>query len=380
MKYIILNAMLVDPADGKESRQDLRIHGGIITQIAPAGELICDPDAQLIHADGQYAFPGFVDFHTHLFRHGSTFGLDADKLISAGVVCATDMGSAGWVNYPAFHRCDLEGKRLVLKSYLNLSPIGQPGRGINEPLHDSVLDEGKMKDLLQTYPGEILGIKIRTSRSIVNKLGLEPLRRAVAIGERLNLQVCVHTTDPPASAAAVASILRPGDVYSHVYHGKGNHVLDERGNVQDGILDAKRRGVLMEVGNGRVNFSFPVAKASMRDGLFPDIISSDATPATFHQDLVMWDLPYVMSKFLSLGMPLVDVLRAVTVTPAKQLGLSRQLGTLAEGRSADVALCRMDTTPTEFQDSDGNTHAGPRGIVPVMVLRCGEIVYQESGK
>ncbi|WP_312938997.1 amidohydrolase family protein, partial [Oscillibacter sp.] len=144
------------------------------------------------------------------------------------------------------------------------------------------------------------------------------------------------------------------------------------------ILAAQRRGVLMEVGNGRVNFNFSVAKAAMQCGLFPNIISSDATLSTYHKDRAMWDLTFVMSKFMSLGMPLTDVLRAVTVTPAKQLGLSGRLGVLVEGRDADVVLCRMDNDTVEFRDSDGNTLIGPRGIVPTTVFRCGEIVYQES--
>lgn len=93
---------------------------------------------------------------------------------------------------------------------------------------------------------------------------------------------------------------------SHVFQGKGNTVLDEDGSVQEEVSAAQRRGVLMEVGNGRVNFNFPVAEKAMTQSFWPDIISSDATPATFHKDNAMWDLPRVMSKFLMLGMTLPD--------------------------------------------------------------------------
>jgi len=378
MKRVILNSRLLNLSNGKEFIEDIQMEGGRVTRITPSGSVSHDSGIEVIQANGQYAFPGFVDFHTHLFRHGSAFGMDADQLLSSGVVCAADMGSAGCVNYPAFHCCDIAGKKLVIKSYLNLSPVGQPGRGISEPLNEAVIDTERMKSLMQEYPGEILGIKIRISRSIVGELGLQPLRRAVEIGDILGVPVCVHTTDPPASAAEVVSILRPGDVYSHMYHGKGNTVLNGFGRVQKEILAAQRRGVLMEVGNGRVNFNFSVAKTAMQCGLFPDIISSDATPATYHKDRTMWDLSYVMSKFMSLGMPLPDVLRAVTMTPAKQLGLSGLLGTLEVGRNADIVLCRMDNDSVDFRDSDGNTHTGPRGLVPTTVFRCGEIVYQKS--
>ena len=38
---------------------------------------------KVINGKGAYLFPGFIDFHTHLFQHGSGFGLDADQLLTA---------------------------------------------------------------------------------------------------------------------------------------------------------------------------------------------------------------------------------------------------------------------------------------------------------
>lgn len=376
MKLLLRNAIVLDLESGREERRDLRVAGGKIAAIAASGALRPQEGERVVAADGLYAFPGFVDFHTHLYRHGSSFGLDADCLLQSGVVCAADMGSAGWVNYPAMRRCDLSGKKLALKSYLNLSPVGQPGRGINEPLNDAVIDVERMAEIMEMYPGEIAGVKVRISRSIVGELGLEPLRRAVEAGRQLGLPVCVHTTDPPAQAKEILSILRPGDIYSHTYQGKGQTILAEDGTLAAGILEGQRRGVCMEVGNGRVNFSFRVAKPAMRDGLFPDIISSDATPATFHREKAMWDLAFVASKFLSLGMPLCQVIRAVTVTPAAVLGVSDRFGALGEGREANIALCAMDKQETVFLDAEGETHVGERGIVPRMTIRSGEIVFE----
>lgn len=376
MRLAILNARMLDMELGTENQVDLLIEWGRITRISPASAQAGAEAHRVIRADGMYVFPGFVDFHTHLFRHGSSFGLDADRLLEAGVVCAADMGSAGWVNYPAMHRCDMADKRLELKAYLNLSPVGQPGRGISEPLTDAVIDVERMKEQMAAFPGEITGIKVRISRGIVGELGLQPLERAVEAGEELGLPVCVHTTDPPATAGQVISLLRPGDIYSHTYQGKGYTILDEDGHVCQGVVEGQRRGVIMEVGNGRVNFNFPVALKALEEGLYPDIISSDATFTTFHKELSMWDLPFVASKFLSMGMPLRDVLRSITVTPAKVLGVEDRFGTLAQGREANVALCRVEDTPTNFCDSDGNTFAGTKRIVPCVTIRRGEVLFE----
>ena len=375
LELLICNARLLALDSGRESLSDVLVREDKIVSICPAGAGQRE-SRRVVQADGMYLLPGFIDFHTHLFRHGSTFGMDADKLLTAGVTTAVDMGTAGWVNYPALYQCDLSGKKLRLFSYLNISPVGQPGKGINEPLDDSVLDIGKMRELIEEYPKQICGIKVRISRSIVKELGLTPLKRAVEFGEQLGLPVCVHTTDPPEGAEQVAKLLRAGDVYSHVYHNKGSTILDQNGIVRSGLIDARERGVLMEVGNGRVNFSFPVAEKAAACHFWPDIISSDSTPATFHKEPAMWDLAAVMSKFLFLGMPLTEVIRAVTETPAKQLGLADKIGKVEPGYQADLILCRLKYGDVLFQDSDGNQRQGSQSIVPVTTIRSGQIAYQ----
>lgn len=96
--------------------------------VQPAGT--AQPDARKeLDAAGSYLFPGLIDAHVHLFQHGSGFGMDADRLLSAGVTTAVDMGSAGYANFAAMHQCDLAGKKLRLKSFLNLSPIDSLEKG-----------------------------------------------------------------------------------------------------------------------------------------------------------------------------------------------------------------------------------------------------------
>ena len=50
-----------------------------------------------------------------------------------------------------------------------------------------------------------------------------------------------------------------------------------------------------------MNFSFPVAEQALSQGLYPDIISSDATARTFAGVPDMKDLAFVMSKILEYG-------------------------------------------------------------------------------
>lgn len=375
LDFFFQDAACLDLDTNAVRRCDVGVSNGAITLVREHQGDAPVPAKHTVSCTGYWLFPGFLDIHTHLFAHGSTFGLDADKLLTAGVTYTVDMGSAGWVNYPAFRMCDLAGKHIGRSSFLNLSPVGQPGKGISEPLNEEVISQEEMARIMEQFPGEISGIKVRISRNIVGELGLAPLKRAVELGEHFGLPVCVHTTDPPASTGEIAKLLRPGDIYSHMYHGQGRSILQEDGTVEPEIRRAQDRGVYLEVGNGKKNFDFRVAERAIADGIFPDLITSDSTPATFHKDRSMWDMPFVMSKFLALGMSLPQVIRSVTETPAKALGLEHKLGAVKEGYQADLVLCQIQEQEQPLYDSFGNERSGRQFIQPCMTILRGDVVY-----
>ena len=128
----------------------------------------------------------------------------------------------------------------------------------------------------------------------------------------------------------------------------------KRQTVDPKIIQAQARGVLLEVGNGTKSFDFCIAERAIAQGVFPDLITSDSTPASFHSSQSMWDLPLVMSKFLALGMSLSQVVRSVTETPARALGLETRLGFIRENYQADLVLCRIDQGERQLFDSFGN--------------------------
>lgn len=380
MSILINNATIIHPDTGAEKKVAVWIGKDRIKTIS-------DPVSQAgagraegitLDADGAYILPGLIDFHTHLFTKGSGFGLNADLLLSSGVTMAVDMGTAGCAGYEAFRMTDILPRTIRIRSFLNLSPLGQPGAGISEPLNRAAINEEAMEALIRNYKEEIRGIKVRISRSIVGQEGIAPLDHALKLGDRFNLPVCVHTTDPPVKAGEIVKRLRPGDIYSHMYHNRGMTILEENGTVQEAFRDAKKRGVYLEVGNGRMNFHFDVAMRAVKEGIFPDIISSDATAATYENSTVMKDLAFVMSKFLNMGMPLHRIFESVTRTPARCLGIGDRAGILEEGRIADLTLMRVRERETVFSDSDGNVKRGTRLLAPEMAMLGGRIVYHQG--
>ena len=71
-------------------------------------------------------------------------------------------------------------------------------------------------------------------------------------------------------------------------------------------------------------------------------------------------MPWVMSKFLSLGLSLEDVVAKATVEPGKIIGKVPGLGTLHVGAPADVAIFDLIDGPVEFVDTRKTSGAAPR--------------------
>jgi dihydroorotase len=68
---------------GEGDPVDLRIAGGVITEIGP--NLAVEDGAEVIAADGQIALPGFVDLHTHLREPGRE---DAETIATGSAAAA----------------------------------------------------------------------------------------------------------------------------------------------------------------------------------------------------------------------------------------------------------------------------------------------------
>ena len=368
----IENGRIFDPASHRDEIGTIGVRNGKIEPASPE-----TPAKLTVDASGCCVFPGFVDWHTHLFSRGSGFGIDPDLFFASGVTTAVDMGSAGHANVAALLQ-ELSGRDMDTQVYMNVSPVGQVGYGINEPLGDEALRSPHWNEVLDRYGSRIAGLKLRISKPIVGELGLQPLDTAEELAQEYGLPLCVHTTNPPESQIEVLARLRKGDIFSHVYHQVGYTILDEQGHVLPQAWQAKERGVLFDVGHGRVNFSFAVAEQAIRQGFFPDIISTDATPATYGKKTAYKDMACLLSRFLSLGMSLEQVIRCVTVNLAAQLGRAGEIGTLAVGSRADIAICRQTEAEVTFADSLGEVRTGDCVLVPCMTIAKGRIVACQS--
>jgi dihydroorotase len=122
--------------------------------------------------------------------------------------------------------------------------------------------------------------------------------------------------------------------------------------------------------HGRWNISFEVAKRMMAQGVLPDSISTDIIkPGRLS---IVKSMTHVMSKFLALGFSLNDVIRMSTFVPAGFIHLQDDLGTLAEGTTADIAILSIAQGQWTYEDADGVSLAGDTALEPVLTFKGGE--------
>jgi predicted amidohydrolase len=368
---IIENGYVIDPAADFEGIKTIAIKNN---RIVPYDETI--DAAQKINATGLYVFPGLIDFHTHVYE-GSAFAVKTELLFPYGITAVVDAGTTGCINFEDFYRNTIKKSMVKIKAYLNISSIGQPGGGIEESLNPANFDVDKIAYLVNKYRDTILGIKIRFSKHLVDDFGIEPLRQTIDLARKLNVCVCVHTTNPPIDAAKLVAMLGKNDVYCHVFQGVGSTIIYEQKHVKPEFWEARKRGVVFDAANGRLNFDYNIALTAIEEEFWPAIISTDLTKLSFNTPGIsaVKNLPFVMSKYLSLGMDLNAIIRAVTATPAILMGLENEIGTLKEGAMADLCICKIEDSIAEFIDSKGEIRRGDQLFIPKATIANGEIVY-----
>jgi predicted amidohydrolase len=259
-------------------------------------------------------------------------------------------------------------------AFLNISAIGLMYLKVGELNHLAYADVDAAIGAGRDHRDLILGIKVRNQLEVVGDAGVEPLRRAVRAADAIGGRVMIHCTNPPVPMGELLALLRPGDIVSHFLHGRGHGILDEKGQVRREIRQARERGVLFDVAHGRMHVKFPIARAAIAQGFYPDTISSDLTMGGSAG--CVKDLPTTMAKFLNLGMPLIEVVRAVTASPAKAIGREGRLGTLKPGSVADIAVFQLETGSFDFEDAHGEHMTGRQRFAPVLTLRAGEIWWR----
>ncbi len=379
---LIRGGRVLDPKNGIDAVMDVAVAGGKIARVA-AG--ISPASARTVaDATGLLVVPGLIDIHAHVF-----FGTEKDGYLSnsdtavppdnhsfrTGQTTMVDAGGAGWRNFLQFKEQVIDRSRTRVLSFLNIVGAGMKGGPVEQSLPD--MDAKLTAMRIRQHPGVIVGIKV------AHYTGPEwdPVTRAVEAGREANVPVMVDFgvhTPPLALEDLLLRHLRPGDILTHMYaHVSGRiPIVDEAGKVRPFVTDARKRGVIFDAGHGGGSFLFRQAVPAMAQGFRPDVISTDLHTGSMNSG--MKDILNTMSKFLNMGMRVEDVVAANTSRAADVIRRP-DLGHLAVGSEADIAVLAVRRGTFGFVDTGGGRLAGDRKLECELTVRAGQVVWDLNG-
>ena len=379
---LLQGARVIDPSQELNGFFDVAIKDGKISALIDpeTGSPGATDAASLIDVRGKIVAPGLIDFHVHVFPGVSHFGIEPDPTcLARGVTTVLDFGTAGGLIFDGFRRFVIDEAQTRVLALLHIAGQGLIGSVGSPPLlgelHDlRYCDLDTVERTVAKHRDVILGIKIRCTADLAeggrNEAGgLEMARKGADL---VNLPLVVHSPNSSLSIEHVLNRLKPGDVLTHCYHGKDCGLVDRQGKVPPAIRDHLKSGVLLDVGHGFSSFNFNVARSLLDQDVLPDFISSDIHFYNLHGPV--FDLLTTMDKFLHLGMPLSEVIRRTTQTPARFLGRQDELGTLKPGAIADITVLELQQGEFPLVDAEGHWEVGHQHLEATHVFRSGRPV------
>ena len=372
---VIKGGDVLDPSQKLRGKRDIGIRHGLVEAIEtdiPAARAL-----RVLDAGGKMVLPGLIDLHSHVFPYGSAIGIPADELVPyQATTTLVSAGDAGANNFAAFRRHIVAQTRCRLYAFVHIANIGLAGFPVPELFNIGYARTEDAARALGENADLVLGIKVRMSENVIAKHGLEPLKRALAAtemaarGGRTPRVMChIGGVQTRELMSQILDALRPGDVLTHCYSGAPNDAGQGTNIVQDGkllpaALEAKKRGVLFDIGHGGGSFDYTIAEAAIAQGAPPDTISSDIHVFSGNSPGMPY-LTWVMSKFLNLGFTLEQVVTMATTTPAGVIDRIPKLGTLQVGAPADASIVELVEGPVKFVDTRNNFRDGKVYIKPL---------------
>lgn len=382
---VIKGGHVIDPKNNIDAVMDVAISNAKIAKVA-AG-IDASKAKQVVNATGLYVMPGLIDLHAHVF-----FGTEPDHYLSngmaavvpdgftfrVGVTTVVDAGGAGWKSLPLFKKNIIDNSQTRVLAFLNIVGEGMRGGAYEQDLND--MDAKLSAQVARANKDVVVGFKV------AHYQGAEwvPVDRAVEAGKMADMPVMIDfggNTPPLSIESLFMQHLRPGDIYTHTYTKLDGNVRETvvdtaTSKVKPFIWDAIKKGIVFDVGYGGASFNFTQAIPALKQGFFPKTISTDLHTGSMNTS--MKNQLDVMSKFLLMGMPLNDVIKASTWAPA-QVIKHEELGHITEGAIADVTILNLRQGNFGFYDKTGYKVDGKQKFECEVTIKGGKIVYDLNG-
>jgi imidazolonepropionase-like amidohydrolase len=382
------NARLFDPESGKVTPgTTVVISGNRIQAVGKDGEVQVPAGAEVIDAAGRLLMPGLWDMHAHVSPLDGLFNL------ASGVTTVRDLANDTDFLLDLRRRIDageILGTRILMAGFID-GP--GPYAGPTKVLVDT---EEKALAAVDRY-AELGYVQIKLYSSLDPKLVPAIVARAHAKGMRVSGHIPNGMTAEQAVRAGFDEIQHvnflflnfvegidtrtPARFHAVAEHGpdldlKSDRVqaflnlLKEKGTVSDPTLVAFEgqftdRAGEMSHSYGEVADRLPpqVQRSLLSGGMAPKgkeeryaqaFKAMENMVAALHEKgitivagtdaLAGFSLHRELELYVEAGIPAVDALRAATLVPARVMKRDGELGTIAQGKLADVILVDGDPT------------------------------------
>ena len=359
---ILKGGRVIDPAQSIDGVRDVAFTAGKVTAVAK--DLKAGPATEVRDVAGFIVTPGLIDLHTHVYWGGTSLGIDAEEFCrTSGVTTSVDTGSAGPGNFIGFRRHVIDRSAVRILAYLHVSHAGIFGFSkrvmVGESEEFRLMNPIEAVEVADAHRDVIVGIKVRVGKHSAGSQGWNALQLALQVADEAGMPLMCHIDHPPPTYEDVVGKLRHGDILTHCYRPFPNAPLTAQGKVRPAVLDARKRGVLFDIGHGMGSFAFKTARAMLANGFPPDTISSDVHALCI--DGPAFDQVTTMSKFLCLGMSLADVIAKSTFAAAAALNRP-ELGSLKPGSAGDATILSVKDGKFDYVDVVGEHLPGTKKI------------------
>ena len=379
---------VIDPANQIDAVLDVAVSGDKIAAVQK--DIPAASAGKVVDVSGLYVTPGLIDIHYHIGFGGAPLNwfdpearahipplaIPADLALQSGVTTIVDAGTAGAETFLQEKERVIDHAKVRVLAFLNIVANGMNG-GLEQSLDE--MDVTRCVDTINKYSNLIVGVKTAHYWTDLpwdaEHTPWAAVDRAIACAQATNRPVMYDFWPRPDRTYAdlILKKARPGDIHTHVFAQQFPIILPD-GKLNPILLEARQRGVFFDVGHGAGSFWFRNAVPAVKQGFIPDSISTDL----HSENYTILSFDNVLSKFLSMGVPLNDLIKRSTVNPANEIHRP-ELGTLSVGRDADIAVLEELRGKFSFIDCGWARMEGNAQVTARMTIRAGHIVYDPSG-
>src|SRR5437764_4733229 len=281
---------VIDPASHVDEVRDVAVKSG---RVAAVEKGIPPAKARkMVDVTGLYVTPGLIDIHVHVGHGGAPLdwfepgaasrvpplGILPDSKLSSGVTTIVDAGSSGANTFVREKHEAIDKSVVRVLAFLNIVAAGM-NSGKEQDV--SEMDPRLCADTVTKFRSVIVGVK--TAHYWTDKPWdaehppWAAVDRAEDCGRLAGVPVMFDFWPRPPERSYADLILkkmRPGDIHTHVF-AQQFPILEENGRLNPVLLEARKRGVIFDLGHGQGSFWFRNAVPAVKQGFIPDSFSTD---------------------------------------------------------------------------------------------------------